>query len=150
MIVGIGIDIVACDRLKSWLECGDAQLQKVFTQQELEYCRHDGELNVQALAARFAAKEAFFKALSAVLVRLQLTNQEFSFLWACKQIEVIKGIWDEPIINVDWRAMSAGPMQADAKLLAFAGNFGGAEFQNFSEPRRHRLIPRRFRNIQRI
>ena len=63
MIVGIGLDIVETARLRRLLsEEGDRFEQRVFTVAERGECatRADRE---QALAARFAAKEACLKAL---------------------------------------------------------------------------------------
>ena len=66
------------------------------------YCKRNGTLNYMCLASRFAAKEAFFKALSAMLVKLKFTEKEFSFLWACKYIEVERGAWDVPTLKISW------------------------------------------------
>jgi holo-[acyl-carrier protein] synthase len=64
MVFGIGIDIIEIDRIKDSVEkYGDHFLNKVYTEKELEYCL--GKFNkYQHLAARFAAKEAVFKALT--------------------------------------------------------------------------------------
>ncbi len=64
MVFGIGIDIIEIDRVKDSVEkYGDHFLRKVYTQTELDYCLGKGN-KYQHLAARFAAKEAVFKALS--------------------------------------------------------------------------------------
>lgn len=63
MIYGIGIDLVRIQRLKEVVEkWGDRFLSRVFTEIELTYCsqRKDPYLS---LAVRFAAKEAFIKAI---------------------------------------------------------------------------------------
>jgi len=63
VIVGIGLDIVETGQLRRMLtEQGDRFEQRVFTADERKTCnaRADRE---QALAARFAAKEACLKAL---------------------------------------------------------------------------------------
>ncbi len=64
MVFGIGIDIIEIDRIRESIEkYGDHFLNKVYTKTELEYCL--GKANkYQHLAARFAAKEAVFKALT--------------------------------------------------------------------------------------
>ncbi|MCJ7553729.1 MAG: holo-ACP synthase [Ignavibacteriaceae bacterium] len=64
MILGIGIDIIEIDRIKESVDkFGDHFLSKIYTPNELEYClqKHN---KYQHLAARFAAKEAIYKALS--------------------------------------------------------------------------------------
>jgi len=62
--VGIGIDLVAIPRIQRLLErWGDRFLRRIYTPGEIGYCL-DHPVPAQALAARFAAKEAFFKALA--------------------------------------------------------------------------------------
>ena len=63
MIVGLGIDLVETARLARLLdEQGERFEVRVFTVGELSDCRERKD-RVQALAARFAAKEACMKAL---------------------------------------------------------------------------------------
>ena len=64
MIVGIGIDTVSVDRFCDYHKKPINQLLKVFSNEEIEYCLSKGINSKQHFAARFAAKEAFFKALS--------------------------------------------------------------------------------------
>ncbi|PYP11945.1 MAG: holo-[acyl-carrier-protein] synthase [Gemmatimonadetes bacterium] len=59
MIVGIGIDVVDPERLSRVL---DSIGERVFTARELAACAGRAD-RIQALAARFAAKEACLKAL---------------------------------------------------------------------------------------
>lgn len=62
MIIGIGVDIIDVGRIQKLAEENPRFLKRVFTPEEIEYC--SGKANrYQHLAARFAAKEAFFKAL---------------------------------------------------------------------------------------
>lgn len=62
MIVGIGADIIEVARIQKLTEKSPRFLKRVFTEKEIEYS--EGKKNkFQHLAARFAAKEAFFKAL---------------------------------------------------------------------------------------
>mgnify|MGYP001170125490 CR=1 FL=1 len=64
MILGIGIDIIEIDRIKQSVDkFGDSFLNKIFTQNELDYCLPKFN-KYQHLAARFAAKEAIYKALA--------------------------------------------------------------------------------------
>lgn len=63
MIVGVGLDVVAVERLERSLQHdGAAFTERVFTVAERAECEVRAD-RAQALAARFAAKEAFFKAL---------------------------------------------------------------------------------------
>ncbi len=64
MIKGIGIDIIEIERIKTAVEkYGRSFLAKVFTARELKYCRPRRTYKYPELAARFAAKEAYAKAL---------------------------------------------------------------------------------------
>ena len=62
-IRGIGVDVVKVERLEQALErFGERMERRLFTDAELAYCRsHKNPL--PHLAARFAAKEAAFKAI---------------------------------------------------------------------------------------
>lgn len=75
MIKGTGIDIVEVERIKKALEKNEKFLKKVFTETELSYCLKKKN-KYQHLAARFAAKEAFKKAV----------DKSISF----REIEVVK------------------------------------------------------------
>ena len=60
---GIGIDVVKVERLVAALErFGERMERRLFTAGELEYCRRHQD-PLPHLAARFAAKEAAFKAI---------------------------------------------------------------------------------------
>ncbi len=64
MIIGVGIDIIEIDRIKKSVDdYGEQFLQKVFTKRELDYCMSKSN-KYQHLAARFAAKEAVYKAMA--------------------------------------------------------------------------------------
>jgi holo-[acyl-carrier protein] synthase len=63
MIRGIGVDIVKVDRIEQAVErWGDRFLKRIFTAAEIERCQQRAR-PAQCLALRFAAKEAFAKAL---------------------------------------------------------------------------------------
>ena len=61
-IRGIGVDILAVERMQRILEKESRFIDRVFTDEEIQYC--EGQAwRAQHFAARFTAKEAFFKAL---------------------------------------------------------------------------------------
>jgi holo-[acyl-carrier protein] synthase len=61
MIFGIGIDNIEVDRVRKQLEKNGFK-EKIFSPAEIEYC--DARKNyAERYAARFAAKEAFLKAI---------------------------------------------------------------------------------------
>lgn len=64
MVLGLGIDIIEINRVKKSIEkYGDKFLDKVFTEGEIKYCNNKFN-KYQHYAARFAAKEAVYKALA--------------------------------------------------------------------------------------
>ncbi len=63
MIVGTGMDLVSIDRLRRFRERhGERGLRRLFTEAELAYCLRQPD-PAPFLAVRFAAREAFFKAV---------------------------------------------------------------------------------------
>ena len=63
MIAGIGVDIIEVGRIRRIVERhGERFLQRVFSEQEIAYCRRCAH-PYQRFATRFAAKEAVLKAL---------------------------------------------------------------------------------------
>jgi len=63
MILGIGIDIVHVERIKKAIErYGKRFIDRVFTEKEQAYCNEKAN-PFESYAARFAVKEAVFKAL---------------------------------------------------------------------------------------
>jgi holo-[acyl-carrier protein] synthase len=64
LVMGIGIDIIEISRIKESIEkYGDKFLKKIYTENEIKYCLTKTN-KFQHLAARFAAKEAVYKALT--------------------------------------------------------------------------------------
>ena len=62
MIKGIGVDLVEIGRVKKLIEQDRGFAERIFTAREIAYC--EGKFSkAQHYAARFTAKEAFFKAL---------------------------------------------------------------------------------------
>ncbi|HCX72739.1 MAG TPA: ACP synthase [Candidatus Cloacimonas sp.] len=62
MIYGVGIDNIEVPRIKKQLDRSKNFKTKIFTEHEIEYCESQANY-AQCFAARFAAKEAFMKAL---------------------------------------------------------------------------------------
>lgn len=91
MIIGIGIDSVEIHRFKQWHTYSDAQLLRVFSQQEIEYCRANLLKSAERFAVRYAAREALFKALS----------QPIPFLRVCKATTIKKDCNGKPEMLVD-------------------------------------------------
>lgn len=63
-VVGVGIDLESVTRVRDAVRRhGDAFLEKVFSPEEMALCRSRGAHVWESFAARWAAKEAFSKAL---------------------------------------------------------------------------------------
>jgi phosphopantetheine--protein transferase-like protein len=80
MIYGIGIDIVKIERMKKVAEkWGEKFLERVFSEGEIAYCSKKKNPYL-SLAVRFAAKEAFIKAISSevavTLTEIEVMNDD--------------------------------------------------------------------------
>jgi holo-[acyl-carrier protein] synthase len=73
MIVGIGVDVVFVHRLERW-QTIPGLLERYFHPRELSAARSRGNAAALSLAARFAAKEAFGKALGTGLAGIVLRD----------------------------------------------------------------------------
>ncbi|MBK8466066.1 MAG: holo-ACP synthase [Chloracidobacterium sp.] len=94
MIVSIGIDIVEVYRIRDTIARTPRFLDRVFTKSERAYCEGKGEAAWQSYAGRFAAKEAFLKALK--------TGWRGKVTW--KDIEVVSGPKGVPLFNITGEA----------------------------------------------
>lgn len=93
MKISCGTDIIEIQRIKESIEdMGKPFLDRVFTEKEIEYCESKKAQKYQHYAARFAAKEATFKAISGLL------NDKYSVGW--KDIEVVNDEQGRPNINL--------------------------------------------------
>src|SRR5450756_227053 len=94
MIYGIGTDIVAIERFQRFMDTGNsAIIERLFTPAERSRCgsRRDA---ASCLAARFAAKEAFLKALG--------TGLRDGISW--QEIEVSNNALGKPELNLSGKA----------------------------------------------
>jgi holo-[acyl-carrier protein] synthase len=62
VVFGIGTDIIEVERVEEMLARGKEYLETIFTHAETDYCESKAR-KAEHYAARFAAKEAFLKAL---------------------------------------------------------------------------------------
>ncbi len=62
MVKGVGVDMVEIERVRQLVEKDGGFASRVFTEKEIAYCESKFS-KAQHYAARFTAKEAFFKAL---------------------------------------------------------------------------------------
>mgnify|MGYP001065476079 CR=1 FL=1 len=73
MIIGIGCDLAEVSRIKRALGM-KGFAARVFTQREQDYCMARGAQAYASFAARFAAKEAFVKAIGTGLTEIEVIN----------------------------------------------------------------------------
>ncbi len=98
MIYGMGIDLIDIDRVKKEIErSGDAFCNRIFTEQEIRTCRAKLNPNVQSqcFAARFSAKEAFFKAIG--------TGVRGELHW--KDVEVVNDPLGKPVLHLKGKVL---------------------------------------------
>ena len=92
MKIKTGIDIIEIDRVKKSIENTENFRERVYTKKEIEYCESKKSQKYQHYAARFAAKEAVFKAISESL--------ENKYQISLKDIEIINDSNGRPYVNL--------------------------------------------------
>ena len=93
MNIACGTDIIEIERVKESIEnIGEKFLERVYTKKEIEYCESKKKQKYQHYAARFAAKEALFKAISWKL------EDKYEICW--KDIEVLNNKQGRPELKV--------------------------------------------------
>ncbi len=93
MKITTGIDIIEVSRVKEAIEEQNNKfLSKIYTEKEIEYCSNTGKMEYQHFAARFAAKEAVFKAIS------EFIKDNENEYW--RKIEVLNDNNGRPKINL--------------------------------------------------
>lgn len=74
MQIKCGIDMIEIDRIKEAIETTNREfIKRVYTKKEIEYCESKNNMKYQHYAARFAAKEATFKAISEKFGKYEIT-----------------------------------------------------------------------------
>lgn len=87
-----GTDIIEIYRVKESIEdLGENFINKIYTKKEIEYCESKRNAKYQHYAARFAAKEAIFKAVS------KLLNDKYEISW--QNAEIINLEDGKPVVN---------------------------------------------------
>ncbi|MGD7046520.1 holo-ACP synthase [Jeotgalibacillus proteolyticus] len=91
MISGIGLDLIELNRVRSVVQRHPKLAARVLTKNELmEYRKYPEERKIEFLAGRFAAKEAYAKALGTGI------GASLSF----QDIEIVKDSYGKPFIKV--------------------------------------------------
>ncbi|MEX0848676.1 MAG: 4'-phosphopantetheinyl transferase superfamily protein [Candidatus Dependentiae bacterium] len=105
MILGIGIDTTNVHRFTDWHKKSSEQLQKIFSLDEITYCLHENkQTSAERFAARFAAREAFFKAYHAMCAQLNIENKK-TLLMVQKHTTVQRNKNGVPMLMINWPAL---------------------------------------------
>ncbi len=108
MEIYTGTDIIEIDRIKDAIK-SDTFIKKIFTEKEIEYCESKKDpARIQSYAARFAAKEAIFKAISKVLLL------DYGMEW--KSIEILKEETGRPYVNLKIDSPKKQNLKIDVSL----------------------------------
>jgi holo-[acyl-carrier protein] synthase len=104
-MVSVGVDIVEVGRIADAIErWGLRFLERIFTPREIEYCRQKSSA-AESFAVRFAAKEAFAKALKVGRVSI----------W--REVEVVNGEGPRPTVQLHGTARQlVGARRVDLSL----------------------------------
>lgn len=93
MKIACGTDIVEIERIEQSIESlGEKFLNRVYTKQEIQYCESKKSQKYQSYAARFAVKEAAYKAISYKL------KDKYQICW--KDIETIINEQGKPELKI--------------------------------------------------
>ena len=112
MSIYCGTDIIEVERIENAIKehqnlTENIFLNKIYTKKEIEYCENKGRVKYQHYAARFAAKEAIFKAISSLLkdkYEISWQNSEIINNETGKPEVIFKNIskeLEEKIIHID-------------------------------------------------
>lgn len=101
---GIGVDIVSIDRIAKSLE-RDSFLKKVYGEGEIALFATENKIKTNSLAANFAAKEAFSKALGTGVRGFELA-----------EVEILRDDMGKPYFQLSGRAKEI----AEEKNLVFS------------------------------
>jgi len=100
MIRGLGIDSVIIKRCNEWSSLPKKRLRKLFSDHEIEYCLNNKKKPAERFAARFATKEAFYKAFCQMK-----PEHNLPFLYIGKAISVQSITGRAPKLLVDWNIL---------------------------------------------
>ncbi len=95
MIYGIGVDMVEIPRMERVInKWGERFTKRIFTGNEMEFCLKSTK-TISAFSMRFAAKEAFSKAIG--------FGMRQGIIW--RDIEVVHNAYGRPGLNLAGRAL---------------------------------------------
>ncbi len=95
MIFGIGTDIIEISRIEKAINRSQSFCDKIYTGREQDYCNARNLARFESYAARYAAKEALFKALG--------TGYRYGF--AFNEIEILNDELGKPEIEAHGKVL---------------------------------------------
>lgn len=100
----IGIDLVEIERFAHWHTLPTGSLTRIFSDEEIAYCTgtNNSACRAARFAVRYAAREAFFKAIALTDFSLRLP-----FLSVCKLVRVERTVAGVPFLTIDWEHIIA-------------------------------------------
>ncbi len=106
-VVGIGIDIVECDRIANMIEKHEEIfINRVFTPYEIEYCSVR-KAAAQHYAGRWAAKEAILKSMG--------TGWAKGIRWIDLEIQTLPG--GQPVVHINGKAKEICQSRGISEIL---------------------------------
>ena len=117
MIVGVGTDIVDIRRFDLWHTYPLKRLQRVFSKEEVSYSLENKKKSSERFAARFAAKEAFYKALSN-----SQPSKKLSSLISMLPYISVKNKNGIPHLSIKWEMIAAHEKQYNIHLSIAHGD----------------------------
>lgn len=94
----LGIDAEDIARFANWQSYSQSALLKIFTLKEIQYCMAVPVKSAERFAARWAIKEACYKALCPFF------NEKIPFTHFCRQIECYTD--QQPILTLNWARLA--------------------------------------------
>jgi len=100
MKIACGTDIIEIDRIKKSIEGKEKKfISSIFTEKEIKYCETKKNKKYQHYAARFAAKEAIFKALSTKLEKPKIGFLTGNVTW--RDFEILNDKNGRPVVTLN-------------------------------------------------
>jgi phosphopantetheine--protein transferase-like protein len=96
----LGFDLVEIDRFALWHKFSDQQLLRVFSKNEIEYCRANAHKSAERFAVRFAAREALYKAL----MTWKRIIPPIPFLTLCRLVDIVHD-QGQPLCHLAWQEL---------------------------------------------
>lgn len=97
MILAVGIDSVDIIRFGYMAKTDHVRLKRLFSATEIEYCTSNPIKARERFAARFATKEAFYKALSTLIPTTKLP-----LFTVCRNVSVAALPNGAPTLDINW------------------------------------------------